>query len=150
MTAISGNNLRPFLSEIGSTTHRVKPARSQTPRNEFGQVFIAAWVVLVFSLGAVPAFLTMPQRQRVIEATAQMEQLTKTLSRAKTIAPETAHRIGEIIRRPEYDCTQIACGAALEARNRAAQESLQSLLSSRMARPPAPVPDLDQNRASAE
>jgi hypothetical protein len=144
MTAIPRNNLRSLRSEIGSTTHRVKLARSQTPQSEFGRVFIATWVAIVFLLGAMPAFLTMPQRQRAIEATAQMEQFTNTLSRAKTIAPETAHRIGEIIRRPEYDCMQVTCDAALETRNRTARESLQSLLSLRMARPPAPISDPDQ------
>ena len=66
--------------------------------------------------------------QRVLEATAQMERLATKLEHAKTVAPETKFEIVRLIRRPWYDCNQVACRTALEMRNRAVRARLQTVL----------------------
>jgi hypothetical protein len=63
-----------------------------------------------------------------LEATAEMEQLATALSRANKIAPNTAHEIDRVMQQPNYDCTQMDCGPALEARNRIARSKLKRLL----------------------
>jgi hypothetical protein len=68
--------------------------------------------------------------RRVLEATAQMEQLATKLEHAKKIAPETKLEIARLTRLPWYDCKQIACRASLEARNRAARIRLETILAS--------------------
>lgn len=66
--------------------------------------------------------------QRVLEATAQMERLATKLEHAKTVAPETKFEIVRLIRRPWYDCNQVACRTALEMRNRSARARLETIL----------------------
>jgi hypothetical protein len=67
-------------------------------------------------------------RQQTLEATVRMERLARALESARTIAPSTAIEVSRLIRRPQYDCRQIACNPALAARNRAAQSKLKLLI----------------------
>ena len=67
-------------------------------------------------------------RQRVLEATVEMERLATKLDHAKKIAPETKLKIVRIINQPWYNCIQISCPTVLETRNRAARERLQAVL----------------------
>jgi len=68
-------------------------------------------------------------QRRILEATVRMERLAKDLEHAKRIAPATGLEVAELIRQPQYDCNQVACGSALELRNRAARARLQTVLS---------------------
>jgi len=67
-------------------------------------------------------------QRRVLEATVRMERLAKNLEHAKRIAPATSLEVAELIRQPQYDCNQVACGSGLEIRNRAARARLQNVL----------------------
>jgi len=67
-------------------------------------------------------------RQRVLEATVEMERLATKLDHAKKIAPETKLEIARIINQPWYNCIQMACPTVLETRNRAARERLQAVV----------------------
>lgn len=67
-------------------------------------------------------------QQRVLEATVRMERLATDLEHAKKIAPTTRLEVARLIGQPWYDCNQLACRAALDARNRLARERLQAAL----------------------
>jgi hypothetical protein len=68
-------------------------------------------------------------QRRVLEATIRMERLAKNLELAKKIAPATSREVTELIRQPRYDCSQVACGSALEKRNQAVRAHLLGVLS---------------------
>jgi hypothetical protein len=94
-------------------------------RNVLG---IAALAVLIAaSISGGIAGIVPYNQQRVLEATALMEQLATKLEHAKRIAPETKFEIARLIRQPWYDCSQVACRTALETRNRAARARLQTV-----------------------
>jgi hypothetical protein len=143
---------RSLQTELERAIHNVKSARSETLQAYFGLVFLAGCAGAVCLLAALPMLAASADRQRAIEATAQMERFTKALSQAKSIAPATAQTIGEIISRPEYYCARATCDAELESRNRMAREKLNVLLNSA----DSPVeqaqgPDIDQiEQASTE
>ncbi|MGA7387983.1 MAG: hypothetical protein WA322_04500 [Pseudolabrys sp.] len=67
-------------------------------------------------------------RQRVLEATVEMESLATKLDHAMKIAPETKLEIARIINQPWYNCNQMACPTVLETRNRAARAHLRTVL----------------------
>jgi len=66
--------------------------------------------------------------RRVLEATVQMERPTTKLAHATTIAVETKLEITRVVQRPWYDCNQITCRAAFEARNGAARAHLRTVI----------------------
>jgi len=68
-------------------------------------------------------------QRRVLEATVRMERLAQNLEHAKKIAPATSLEVTKLIHQPQYDCTQVACRSALEARNQAVRARLQTVLS---------------------
>ena len=57
-----------------------------------------------------------------------MERLATQLAAAEAIPAKTADEISRLLRRPDYDCRQIACEAWLEKRNLAARNKLQTVL----------------------
>jgi hypothetical protein len=67
-------------------------------------------------------------RRQTLENTALIEQLATRLAHARTIPPETAAEISQLLRRRDYDCRQLACDALLEKRNLAARSRLQTIL----------------------
>jgi hypothetical protein len=67
-------------------------------------------------------------RQRVLEATVEMERLATKLDHAMKIAPETKLEIARIISQPWYNCIQMACPTVLETRNRTARAHLRTVL----------------------
>ena len=77
---------------------------------------------------AIMAGVDVNNERRVLEATVWMERLATDLEHAKKIAPETKLEIARLTTRPWYDCNQLACRKALEIRNRAAREHLQTIL----------------------
>jgi hypothetical protein len=96
-----------------------------------GAVGIAALVALTVAgiAGSLAGIGRPNNEQRVLEATVQMERLATKLAHAKTIAPETKLEIARLTQHPWYDCNnQVACRAALEARNSAARARLQTIL----------------------
>jgi hypothetical protein len=88
----------------------------------------AAWVGMVCMFAVVLMVEGSSARQRRLEATTQMERLATMLSRARTIAPDTAREIARVMQQPHYSCTRATCDAALDTRNRLARTKLQSLL----------------------
>ncbi len=92
-----------------------------------GRSVLVLWGAMVCVLALVPPLVTRPERQRTMEATAQMEQFVRQLSRMPEVAPDTAGRIAKIIQRPEYDCLRLACSAKVAQRNRIARAKLQDL-----------------------
>jgi hypothetical protein len=64
----------------------------------------------------------------MLENTTLMEQLATKLARIEKIAPRTLGQMNQLLRRPDYDCSQIACDAWLEKRNAAARAKLHTIL----------------------
>jgi hypothetical protein len=77
---------------------------------------------------AIVAGIDVNNEQRVLETTVRMEGLATDLEHAQKIAPETKLEIARLTTRPWYDCNQMACRQALEIRNRAVREHLQTML----------------------
>jgi hypothetical protein len=65
---------------------------------------------------------------RPAEATAKMEQLLVKAQLARAMPRETAGEIESLINQRWFDCTQVACSAKLEARNREVRRQLFVLL----------------------
>jgi hypothetical protein len=108
---------------------QAKIRRTEFLREKPGLAFrIAGGVALVGTLSLLVMFGIRPTRERTLEATVRMEQLTTILSHSKAIAPGTAREITQIIRQPMYDCGQVTCGPVLEQRNRIARLKLEALL----------------------
>jgi hypothetical protein len=85
-------------------------------------VYVATVVAgLIGACTLLVMFGARPERQRALEATTRMERLATNLARAHTIAPATARGIARLIEQPQYHCTRMACGDALDARNRKAR-----------------------------
>jgi hypothetical protein len=66
-----------------------------------------------------------------MEATSQMERLAAKLEQAKVIHSETTETITHLLLQPSYDCEQVACSEAVQARNRAARFRLETILATR-------------------
>src|SRR5437763_7391486 len=117
--------------DIAQVIERAKIARARFLFDPHGRglraiglstsVFVLAFL-LVLEFGS--------PRQQAFENTALIERLVTRLSDAETIPPETAAEISQLLRRPDYDCGQLACGAGLKQRNLAARRRLQAMLSS--------------------
>jgi hypothetical protein len=83
---------------------------------------------LICACTLVVMFGARPERQRALEATTRMERLATKLEHAHKIAPDTAREIAQLIGQPQYSCTRMTCGDALDARNRKARIKLKTLL----------------------
>jgi hypothetical protein len=67
-------------------------------------------------------------RNQALGNTAVIERLATQLAHVDTIPPATAAEISQILRRPDFDCRQLACEARVEKRNLAARSRLQAIL----------------------
>jgi hypothetical protein len=83
---------------------------------------LAFGAVLLLAIGAGSG------RNQAIESTSVIERLATTLARADTVPPGTVREIAQLLRRPDYDCRQLACEPLLERRNAAARARLQAIL----------------------
>jgi hypothetical protein len=82
---------------------------------------------------AIALFLASGSINRPLEATIKMERLAAKLKQMKVIHPETARTIASLMLQPSYDCDQITCSAAVQARNSAARSQLKAILAKRSA-----------------
>ncbi len=115
---------------IQQLTAQAKLARTEFLREKSGPILrIIGGIGLACLLVIIVMFGYRPDRQRALEATIQMEQLTAILGHAKAIAPNTAREITQLISQPVYDCGRVTCGAELERRNLVARLRLKALLS---------------------
>jgi hypothetical protein len=81
---------------------------------------------VIASTAAFALFLASGSTNRPLEATVQMERLAVKLEQMKSIHPETAQTIARLVLQPAYDCNQVACSAAVQARNIAARSRLKA------------------------
>ena len=122
-----------FLPKL-EREEQAKAARSQFLREN--SKLMIPWfgrIALICGLAIVVTFSGRPARQRALEATINMERLALIMENAKTVAPDTARAISQLLRKSEYDCKQVACNAALERRNSVARNKLNLMLT-------APIP----------
>jgi hypothetical protein len=79
--------------------------------------------VLVLGLALAPE-----SRNRPLEATVQMERLAAKLERMKVVHADTAQTITNLVLQPAYDCHQLLCSPAVQARNNAARSRITATL----------------------
>lgn len=115
--------------EIAQVIEQAKIARARYLCEPHGRGWKAIGVT---TLACIIAFLFVTgarsPRQQALENTALIERLATRLAQAETIPPKTAAEISQLLRRPDYDCRQIACDDRLEKRNLAARGKLQMIL----------------------
>src|SRR5215216_7048944 len=97
--------------------------------------------IAVAACGSVAALLLAGTTVSPLEATVQMERLAARAEHAKRIDPATAHEIARLIGQRWYDCSQVACSAQLQQRNRAARRQLSAVLQAK-----APETELSASR----
>jgi hypothetical protein len=136
MTMISGrpNSDLTAFDEVVARTNLVK--RKILGPRPFPAHKTAIAAGLIGTCALVLAFGTRPERQRALEATTRMERLATALDHSLTIAPDTAREIAHLIGQPQYHCSRIRCGAALDVRNRKARIKLKTLLGTASASDP--------------
>src|SRR5262245_35741938 len=83
---------------------------------------------IIASTAALALFLASGSTNRPLETTVHMERVAAKLERMKVIHPETAKTITTLVLWPTYDCDQVTCGAAVQARNSAARSRLKAVL----------------------
>src|SRR5262245_24903234 len=102
------------------------------PSDEARRIAWLRWLrgLAVCMLGgvAVAWVATWASSRGPLEATARMEQLAAKIDRARMLDRQTAQVIARLMRRPAYDCAQLPCGAALQARNSAARAQLAAAM----------------------
>ncbi len=119
--------------------NQAKHARMQFIRKGFRFFFLGCGSVGLFCVLAITLLSaastdrnyelgTNRQLERTLEATAQMEKFTEMLRQVTRISPNAGREIEQLIRQPQYDCSQVACDAALETRNRFIRSKLVALL----------------------
>jgi hypothetical protein len=115
--------------DIEQLIEQAKTIRSKTLREKYPAVLrTMCWGTVISALIIMLIISERPARQRALEATTKMETVAKTLAAAAKVAPDTAQVVTELLRRPEYDCNNLACDASLASRNRLARARLQLLL----------------------
>jgi hypothetical protein len=129
MERIRSEGVLFFPPKLEREKEQAKAARSQFLRKN--SKLLISWfgrIALICGLAIAVTFSGKTARQRVLQATINMEQLALVLESAKTIAPDTARAISQLLRQSESDCKQVACDAALERRNSAARNKLNLML----------------------
>lgn len=115
--------------EIERLIERAHIARAQFLYENSGTALRAVgWSGLVCGLALLLVLGVGPSRRQMLENTTLMEQLATKLARIEKIAPRTLGQMNQLLRRPDYDCSQIACDAWLEKRNAAARAKLHTIL----------------------
>jgi hypothetical protein len=116
-------------NSVEQIVERAKVIRAATLAKRSSRVYVATVVAgLICACTLLVMFGTRPERQRALEATTRMERLATNLARVHTIAPNTARKVAQLIEQPQYNCTRVTCGAALDARNHKARAKLNRLL----------------------
>jgi hypothetical protein len=117
------------VRDIEQLIEKAKATRSKILKDNYPFTLrTICWTPVVSALIIMLMVGERPPRQRALEATAQMERLAKNLASTPRIAPDTARIILEILRRPGYNCDNLACGASLAKRNHIARAKLRILL----------------------
>jgi hypothetical protein len=115
--------------EIAQVIERAEIPRSRFLRDSQGR---GLTTIGLSALACTLAFLCVAgarsPRHQALENTTVIERLATQLAHAETIPSETAAEISRLLRRPDYDCRQLACDAWLEKRNLAARSRLQTIL----------------------
>ena len=86
------------------------------------------WSALVCALVLLVVVGARSTRHQMLEKTTVIERLATKLARTERIAPGTQDEVAQLLRRPDYDCRQIACDALIEKRNAAARATLETIL----------------------
>jgi hypothetical protein len=116
-------------NSVEQIVERAKLIRAETLAKRPSRVYVTTVVAgLICTCTLLLVFATRPESQRALEATTRIERLATKLARAHTIPVGTARQITRLIDLPWYDCAQMKCGTALEARNRKARIKLKMLL----------------------
>jgi hypothetical protein len=79
--------------------------------------------ILVLGLALAPE-----SRNRPLEATVQMERLAAKLERMKVVHADTAQTITNLVVQPAYDCHQVVCSPAVQARNNVVRSRIGATL----------------------
>jgi hypothetical protein len=104
-------------------------AREQFLRENSGSALRGiGWITLAFGLTLLVVAGSGPSPRQILENTTLLEQLATKLRPMEKIAPGTVGQITELLRRPDYDCRDVRCDAALEKRNAAARLELERVL----------------------
>ena len=115
--------------EIQHLIESAKIARVQFLSENYGRGLRAiGWGAFACGLVLLLVANAGPSRHQILENTTLMERLATKLARIEKIAPGTLGQITQLLRRPDYDCRQIACDAWLETRNAAARAKLEMIL----------------------
>ncbi len=137
MTKPQDVNMQPIPSmggdfsdrDIAQVIERAKLARVQHLHDHHGRGLKA---IGLSAMACGLAFLVVvgagSSRHQVMENTTVIERLATKLAQAETIPAKTTEEISQLLRRPDYDCRQIACEPWLEKRNLAARSKLQMIL----------------------
>jgi hypothetical protein len=115
--------------EIAQVIERAKIARARFLSDSHGRGLKA---ISLSTSAFVLAFLLVAgagsTRNQALANTALIERLATQVEHAQRIPAETAAEISRLLRRPDFDCRQLACDALLERRNLAARSKLLTIL----------------------
>jgi hypothetical protein len=115
--------------EIAQVIERAKLARIQHLHDHHGRGLKAIGLsVMACGLAFLVVVGAGSSRHQVVENTVIIERLATKLAQAEAIPAKTTEEISQLLRRPDYDCRQIACDPWLERRNLAARNKLQTIL----------------------
>jgi hypothetical protein len=115
--------------DIEQVIERAKIARLGYLHDNARQVFRGiGWSALACGFAVLLILGASSTRHQVLDNTAVIERLATTLAQAERIKPGTAREVAQLLRRPDYDCRQVACDAWLEKRNLAARARLETIL----------------------
>lgn len=108
---------------------RAKIARADFIRDNARHVFRRiSWSNLACGLAVLLILGASSTPRQVVDNTAVIERLATTLDQIERVKPGTVSEVAQLLRRPDYDCRQIACEAGLEKRNLAARARLETIL----------------------
>jgi hypothetical protein len=115
--------------EIERLIERAKVARVQFLYDNRGRALRSiGWSGFAFGLALLVVVGAHSARHQMLENTTVIERLATKLARTERIDPGTLREVAQLLRRPDYDCRQIACNAWLERRNAAARAALKTIL----------------------
>jgi hypothetical protein len=93
---------------------------------------LCGWLIMISAcVFWAPILVGTGSRNGPMEATAQMELLTKKLERTAGIPTETVSEIAQVMGQPWYNCGRVACSAELQQRNSAVRAKLGGLLATK-------------------
>jgi hypothetical protein len=91
-----------------------------------------AWLIVISACVFWAAILVgTGSRIGPMDATAQMELLTRKLERTAGIPAETVNEIARVMGQPWYNCGRVTCSAELQQRNSAVRAKLGDLLATK-------------------